>query len=190
MNTLDFILKKYGLAVEYPVKLDIKRNNLATLFKELGFKVGVEVGVFNGDYSKALCLANPELKLYSIDPWQGEDEPSEKIAREMLKPYNCEIIKKTSMEAVKDFKPESIDFVYIDGDHSFESVTEDLNAWEKIVRKGGIISGHDYFRVRFSHRRKPVRIAVDKYLNEHNIEKFFMVSKNHQSSWFWVKGEE
>ena len=91
------------------------------------------------------------------------------------------------MEAVKDFKPESIDFVYIDGDHSFETVYEDLTEWSKIVKKGGIVSGHDYFKVSFSHRRKPVMLAIDKYLAENNIEKFFMVNHRNESSWFFVK---
>jgi len=140
-----------------------------------------------GHTSEEICLINPELKLYSIDPWMDEYKSHEEVARERLKPYNCEIIKKTSMEAVKDFEPNSIDFVYIDGDHSFDCVLEDLTEWSKIVRKDGLVSGHDYLYVNHSHRRKPVRVAVDKYLKENGIEKFFMVNKNNQSSWFFIK---
>jgi len=189
MTTLEYILDKYkiGKDAKYPVVLNIKRYDLAGLFNELGFEIGAEIGVDKGEYSETMCLRNPSLKLYSIDPWDGVYSKSFPEAKKRLAKHNCEIIRKASMEAVKDFTPSSLDFVYIDGDHSYEHVLEDITGWSKIVRPGGIVSGHDYLRVRFKHRRMGVRKAVDQYLSSHNIKEFFMVHRNAQSSWFFVK---
>lgn len=50
------------------------------------------------------------------------------------------------MDVVKQFKDESLDFVYIDGNHSFQHVVNDLCEWEKKVKVGGIVAGHDYIK--------------------------------------------
>ena len=49
-----------------------------------------------------------------------------------------------SWDAAVNFADESIDFVFIDADHSYESVKKDIEAWLPKIRKNGIISGHDY----------------------------------------------
>lgn len=54
-------------------------------------------------------------------------------------------IRKKSMEAVKDFPDRSLDAVYIDGEHDEESVREDIKAWRKKLKFGGILCGHDYY---------------------------------------------
>ncbi len=48
------------------------------------------------------------------------------------------------MDALEDFEDNSLDFVYIDGDHNFKHISEDIYEWTKKVRSGGIVSGHDY----------------------------------------------
>ena len=161
MTTYEKILKKFELPddVKSPYKLKhFKRYDMAGMFKELGYKVGAEIGVYKGEYSEILCVQNPNLKLYCIDPWTVYETKENEFysqnqealdsfyeeTKQRLAPYNCEIIKKTSMEAVEDFAPNSLDFVYIDANHDFDHVTEDLREWAKIVRTDGIVSGHDY----------------------------------------------
>lgn len=212
MNTLEYILKKFNLEfnenTRLPIEIrDFDRETMATLFKELGFKVGVEVGVRGGGYSMVLCRDIPGLKLYGIDPYEVHEgyldhtlqsslDNFEKEAREKLAPYpTYEFIKKYSMDAVKDFENESLDFVYIDGDHSFETVTEDISKWGKKVRKGGIISGDDYFD-----HKGPSRIHVYQvirgYTDAYRIKPWFVVGskdivpgekRDHGRSWFFVK---
>lgn len=65
------------------------------------------------------------------------------------------ILRKTSVQAAKQFKANSLDFVFIDGSHDTESVCADIDAWFPKVKVGGIIAGHDYK----SHRE--VEIAVN-----------------------------
>lgn len=147
-----------GLKIEGKGRIDIpdcQRSDLPQFFVDLGFKVGVEIGVEEGYFSEELCKAG--LKIYSVDPWihspnwryQRTQKEMEKIygrAKKRLGQYpNNTIIRKYSMDAVEDFDNESLDFVYIDGNHEFRYIAEDIYEWTKKVRKGGIISGHDYF---------------------------------------------
>lgn len=53
-------------------------------------------------------------------------------------------IRKTSIEAAKDFEDESLDAVYIDAEHDEDSVREDIRAWRPKIKRGGILSGHDF----------------------------------------------
>jgi predicted O-methyltransferase YrrM len=65
-------------------------------------------------------------------------------------------IKSYSWEASKNFEDNSVDFVFIDADHEYESVVKDIDSWLPKVKKGGIISGHDYITW------KGVKLAVDQ----------------------------
>jgi len=58
-----------------------------------------------------------------------------------------------------------LDFVYIDADHSYKSVKEDINAWAPKVREGGIVAGHDYYLTRAGNIG--VIAAVNEYVKEH-----------------------
>ena len=177
------------------------RDDLPDLFKELGFKVGVEIGVGDGTFSEKLCKVG--LKMYSVDPYlaypeytarstQAEFDSLYERAREKLSPYDCTLIKKTSMDAVKDFKDGSIDFVYIDGHHGFKFVTEDICEWSKKVKKDGIISGHDYY---FASAKNgyicQVKEAVITYTRTMHIGNWFVVGgggserRDKFRSYFW-----
>jgi len=129
------------------------RIELAQHFATLGFKKGVEVGVCDGVYSEKLMENIPGLTLYGIDPYteypgypKERIEQKEKAAEERLGKYeNYVLVKARSVEAAKLVPDESLDFVFIDGEHTYPSVTEDIEAWYPKVRKGGIFSGHDYY---------------------------------------------
>ena len=170
-----------------------KRKELAKLFKERGFTKGVEVGVLTGKYSKILCKENPELELKSVDPYMEmycEEETNawgnkflDELfgkAKSFLAPYNCEIIRKPSLEAVVDFPYESLDFVYIDGSHHFDYVMVDIIEWGKRVRKGGIISGHDYCK-----SWNDVREAVNIYVDIHGAK--LNLTDDISSSWWFER---
>lgn len=174
------------------------RSELPQYFKSLGFVKGAEIGVYKGEFTNALCLAG--LFVYAIDPWLAYPEQTRQERQDFIYGHaqrylrrhkNCRIIRKTSMEAVKDFADESLDFVYIDGDHSFKSIACDIVEWEKKIRKGGIVSGHDY-RGQSSQFVEPV---VDAYVRAYNIKNLEIFSSIHQAkdrgdrqkSWMWVK---
>ena len=53
-------------------------------------------------------------------------------------------IRKSSVEAAKDFTDGSLDAVYIDASHDENSVREDIKTWRPKIKPGGVLSGHDY----------------------------------------------
>lgn len=210
MSTQDLILKKFGIdfddTTRTPIEIPgIGRKRLAELFSELGFNVGAEIGVREGEYSEVLCKANPKLKLYGIDPYVAysgyrdhiKDESFDDYyeeAKKRLEPYSYEFIRKFSFDAVNYFDDQSLDFVYIDGNHDFKNCTDDIAEWTKKVKYGGIISGHDYIKY-----RRPTNIhcyeVVNGYTSAYNIRPWFITSSKviedgHESvearSWMWI----
>lgn len=167
-----------------------KRDLFPVLFAEAGFTEGAEIGVRKGKYTRALCKANPNLHMLCVDPWAAyavhyPQERQDKIYEECLKTldgYNITIIRKTSMEAVKDIPLESLDFVYIDGNHKFDYVMEDIIHWAKRVRSGGIIACHDF------HYGSNVDVveAIKAYTRAHHIDPWY-VTKEAQPTAYWVK---
>lgn len=203
MKTLEFILNKFNLtyndSTAMPITLPLTgRNGLAKLFAELGFKTGAEIGVFEGAYSEILCKENPKLKLFSIDPWTPHKgyldyarkstlENAFNQAKTKLASLNAEIVKKYSQDALEDFLDGSLDFVYIDGDHSFQTCLDDINGWSNKVKTGGIIAGHDFGKSKNPHIK--VHEAVNEYTKSCNIKPWFVLTAEHPKSWMWVKNE-
>ena len=54
------------------------------------------------------------------------------------------VIQKESTKAAADFTDQSLDFVFIDANHSYEHVKADIEAWKPKMKVGGMLSGHDY----------------------------------------------
>ena len=201
MNSLDYLIAKYQVdpTAQSPIELPGTRTDLAAIFKDLGFKVGAEIGVERGLFSEQLCLANPGVKLYCIDSWEIHQECPEynkqhrldkyyAEAKVRLSKYHCELIKKYSIDAIRDFAPNSLDFVYIDANHRFDFIMNDIIQWSKIVRPGGIISGHDYHVQSLFHKIKyDVIAATNTYTQAHQIHPWFILTKERSASWFWVK---
>jgi len=176
---------------DVPMRISgFSRYDLAKLFKKLKFTKGVEVGVDKGRFSEFMCQINSKLELISIDPYAKDTDKKFHAlgnirfaqAQERLRKYNCQLVRENSMDAVKKFKDGYFDFVYIDGDHTFDFVIQDIIEWSKKVRVGGIVSGHDYEL----YRQGDVVAAVNAYTNRHRISKWFL-TEDKFPSWFWIK---
>lgn len=193
MDSLKYIQEKFEIDLEQksPIKLPIgKYRGLTSLFNELGCKVGAEIGVNRGKFSKWLCHKVRPLKLFLIDPYLSYQEYGEysnqdgldaiyEEAQVRLARYNCEFVKKKSMDAIGDFNDNSLDFVYIDANHAFEFVVNDIAEWSKKVKSGGIVSGHDY-----TNYMREVKIAVDGWVQVKRIKPWFLTG---HACWFWIK---
>lgn len=212
MDTLKYFLNKSSLI--NPVELpNVGRDDLCLWLAELDMKIGVEVGVAAGEYSEMICRANPQMKLYGIDPWipyKGyKDYTLESTFQklynktlERMKPYpNYEIIKDFSMDAIKRFDDNSLDFVYIDGNHKEPYITQDITEWFKKVRPGGILSGHDYARTNgkieggWDHNWE-VKPAVRRLASELGVNPWFVIGaegkipgtkRDNIRSWLYIK---
>ncbi len=127
--------------------------------------VGAEIGAWKGDFSsRILSKINPR-KLYLIDPYRyvaeygealyggrsGSQERMNEVYKSVVNRFRTEIsnerleiIRNSSRSALSNFQDNDLDWVYIDGDHTYEYVKKDLEtSWSK-VRIGGFITGDDY----------------------------------------------
>lgn len=203
METLKHILKKYKIdKTEDKIFLKIGRyKDIPKLFTELGFKKGVEIGVLDGAYSRELFKLIPGLYLIGVDPWESysgyKDFRKDRIAqayesaKEIYKGKNGKIIRgysndKKILDSIPD---ESLDFVYIDGNHAYEYVVADIANWSKKVRKGGVVAGHDYDDFSGTSRRYLMNVinAVDGWCKSYEISPLFIATNNRGATWFYVK---
>lgn len=173
---------------------ELGRDDLAKLLTGKGAEIGVEQGKF----SEVICQSSSNVKLYCVDAWQPykayvDHRRLDKLERfywrskKRLRPYGCTIIRKFSMDAVKDFEDCSLDFVYIDANHSYKNVTEDITEWSKKVKPGGIISGHDYIDHWSRGETYRVRPAVDDYVKLNDIKNLTIYAKDEFPSWMFIK---
>jgi len=156
------------------------RDLLGDLFFELGLNKGVEVGVKYGGFSVILCKKNPNIELSCVDIW---DIPHRyEGAKKALAPFNTTLLKKSSMEAVKEFEDGSLDFACIDANHTFNDTILDIIFWSEKVRSGGIVSVHDYANC----RKYGVVQAVDVYTRCNLIHNWY-VTREVIPTAIWVK---
>jgi len=190
MDTLKRICEIFGLTIpadaKPPMPIPGDRNRLAKLFGELNLNVGAEIGVERAAYTKVLAEANPHLKLYAIDAWRRYRSYRDHVSQTQLDDFEaqsraamagypkCELIKGWSTDVALDFPHGSLDFVYIDANHTFDYVMEDLICWGRRVRSGGIIAGHDFAR----HKGVWVVQAVHMYAYANNITTWFTTTES------------
>jgi len=174
----DFLIKYYG-------KKSIK-----------GIEIGVETGL---NAVKLLNTLNIE-KLYLIDPYREyiEEMGGDRLKRNLqlscrvnllkskrnLKNYkNIERIFEDSSDAIKDIK-ELCDFVYIDGNHSYDFVKKDIELYKDIIKKGGVIGGDDYIDKWFG-----VIKAVDEFIKKTGytlyLEKYKVSTGKNELGYFY-----
>ncbi len=143
---------------------------------------GVEVGVFRGVLSQYL-LRKGVARLFMVDTWAPADEQpehyretkdycagltaaecaaNEALARNVARDGRAVVLKLPSVEAAKQINDGSMDFVFLDADHSYEGVRADIAAWLPKVRKGGWIGGHDIDNPEPPFDFTGVRKAVDE----------------------------
>lgn len=178
---------------------------------------GVEVGTFRGEFSKELITSWPGT-LYMVDVWRPLDLNAYNDssnhgnfdydiytdAIRNIKGYEerAIMIRASSEKASEIFPDESLDFVYIDANHAYDYVKQDIALWYPKVKKGGWLCGHDYIDIRwyedpnftdngkdkhiwsgdYYHGVFGVNPAVDEFCKEHNLTGF--LTKEWFGSWF------
>lgn len=212
MDTLQYIVERFGLDLNvkrYPIAIpNFGRDGLAALFCELGFQAGAEIGVEQGLYTEVLCRANPNAEIHAVDSWAKYPEYREHVTQEKidqlhqnaierLQPFpHCKLHKGYSVDVARQFEAGSLDFVYIDANHTLEHVIQDISEWSKRVRRGGIISGHDYRINKPDPYRNHTIPAVHAWTDAYQIRPWFVLGtkdiqegevRDRPRSWMWVK---
>lgn len=129
--------------------------------------VGAEIGVHLGDFSNQILNVAKPRKLYLIDPYRHFDDAAHQSSlygdlagsqtamdqrfedvRARFAPQiergEVTMLRDLSVNAAKEIEDASLDYVYIDGDHLYEAVKEDIGIYFDKVKPGGLIFGDDY----------------------------------------------
>jgi len=137
---------------------EVSGKELYNLLKDKINLIGLEIGVERGGTAQMLLNMGCIEKLYGIDPYRGyvdldgkfirtQDEANS-IKAELLnivrKYPNYTLIEDYSDNCVSNFEDETLDFIFIDGHHSYEQCKKDINNYYPKIKKGGLVSGHDY----------------------------------------------
>jgi hypothetical protein len=162
------------------MKIIETREDLLDIFKK-GFKI-CEIGVFKGDFSKIIFNRLNPVELHLIDifegvmcsgdkdgnniVWTNLNEEYEKLLNLYKENKNVIIHKGKSYDIIKDFKDNYFDLIYIDGDHSYNGVKNDLNISYLKTKKNGFICGHDYNENKFYDVVK----AVNEFCDEKKLK--------------------
>ena len=151
----------------------------------------VEIGTWKGRTAIAMAVASPvSARIYCVDTWHGEvaDETAgaainplgtylgflDNVATFPI-PYGKIVsFPMTSVEASYWFRPDSVDLLYVDGNHEYDWVRKDLAWWYPKVRTGGILCGDDAF---FEGVKRATREFFGSRLSIEIDGKFWMVLK-------------
>jgi hypothetical protein len=166
------------------------RENMIRSFLKEGM-VGCELGVFAGEFAESLLRRKPK-ELTLIDCWSGDDgmlfsgdvdgNNGVSLSQEYL--YGLVVSRFGTTPHVKIFRgwtwdqipqipDNSLDYVYIDADHSYEGMKRDLRLIVTKLKPDAYLMGHDY-EMNFQKAKVPwkfgVRQAVDEFCSETNFE--------------------
>jgi len=141
--------------------------------------VGAEIGVLKGNFSAQLLRFARPSRLHLVDPWMQKNGDAfyDRVCRRFagkIARGTVVVHRARSTDAVDAL--EELDWVYIDGNHTYEHVKEDLASYHGIVKPGGVIAGDDYAMPGYPWG-DGVREAVDEFVRTHGYE---LIVKGHQ----------
>lgn len=164
-------------------------------------KVGVEIGVNNGQLSWRLLAGNRNIFLYMVDPWSADDvnesysttgdlkssfsnsdhDAAMNEAIDSVKQFDgrYKIMRMKSEDAAGKFGDSTLDFVFIDGDHSYDGCSLDMRLWYPKVKRGGLLCGHDY--------RDDMNFGVIRAVDEFCSNTGYKVRLGGNKTWFITK---
>ena len=131
---------------------------IAELINKYGINIYAEIGIYKGGNIRRIVRRCPHVKYYLVDPYKANPNKKGGIYRHdqehfdflksfvanNIKNYDAEWMYTTSLKASKKFDDDFFDMVFIDADHSYNAVKQDIKVWLPKIKPGGIIIGHDY----------------------------------------------
>ena len=169
------------------MKIYDNRNDMIKELVKPDSKI-LEIGVFKGEFAETLHKTNPSI-LYLVDCWENSNICSGNVDGNNVENYNgfslynlvkdklshysnIEIIRNYSQNFIPLLDNNTLDIVYIDGDHSYKGVKRDLELVYPKVKNGGYIMGHDYemnMNKAKNYYNFGVKKAVDEFCIKYNV---------------------
>jgi hypothetical protein len=160
------------------------RSDFGKLCEIQGYTVGLEIGVAYGENAEKI-LEHFTGHLHLVDPWTEQPKAVWPDGSCIGNPEHCFVYchgklsrfkprytvhRMMSDEAVSKFDNGSLDFVYLDGNHSRPQVDRDLENWWPKIKAGGIFGGHDYHNIMNDALWSEVEDAVNEFVKKHNLK--------------------
>lgn len=157
---LELDVKKIKNMLNTEKKTELQfRHELPLLLNELGLNgKGAEIGSFKGQFANTL-MNSWDGKLYMVDVWRPlsiEEYDDASNHKDHIDAYaeamgnirgmedRAFMLRMKGEDACEIFADESLDFVYIDANHTYDGVKNDIKDWYPKVKSGGLVMGHDY----------------------------------------------
>lgn len=146
--------KSWALTYQHPERW----NELNWLAEQASkHKLICEIGSWKGSSTRALA-DNTSGTVYAVDTfmgdiytredWEFRGNPPEWLYTEFIKNTsdlkNLVVVKMLSVDAAKELKDLRFDMIFIDAEHTYESVKSDILAWKPLLADGGLLCGHDF----------------------------------------------
>lgn len=168
----------------------------------------VEVGTHRGEFANILLSKWKGRMLHCVDPWNvpkgyenqvytlpdkgpTREDDYRYCAQTLLKYHGRVLLHRAlSKDACQEYGDNSMDFVYIDGDHNLQAVNADLRLWWHKVKKGGILAGHDWLcpGEKDGGWGRDIQAAVDMLMRRYDIDVYLIVEeKGLPWSYYMVK---
>jgi hypothetical protein len=147
----------------------------------------IEIGVWKGEFAREILSIGNIAELYLVDPWESipdvperwhaapqerMDQIYQEVANNFLKNEKVKIIREFSKKACKIFGDEYFDWLYLDANHSYEFVKEDLKQWWPKIKLGGFFCGDDYQEGKYQVEVLDFGVvkAVDEFVKDNHDE--------------------
>lgn len=162
---------------------------LGAMVAQMEKPVVLEIGSDIGDTANFLLDSNPELQLYSVDPYENYIDWNGKPLNERESMYNNLMnrlngysnrftqVRKTSDDAANDFQDEIFDVVFIDGLHTYDQLSKDCENYYSKVKPGGIFAGHDFTAIE----------GVNRAAKEFAAKVGKEILTTECDVWYWIK---
>lgn len=136
-----------------------------------------ELGVENGLFSKEIIARCTPSELILVDTWPDDTIKQACIANAMV-PEKTFLKQTMSVEYLNSVRENTLDWVYIDTDHTYATTKSELESAAKAVKNDGYICGHDYTSISYSGlKRYGVVEAVNEFCVKYNYEFIYLTAE-------------
>ena len=167
------------------------RAELGDLLRTRKAVRGVEIGVNLGEFAASILSRSCLRSLLLVDPWAGHrgGDGDEALAqcKLVMEPFGQRVsyLRQTSPAAAEHVCDGSVEWIYLDGSHTYTDVTADLGAWWPKLKRGGVYAGHDYCA---RHAHYGVIQAVDEFAAAHTANfELHIIQDGHWPTWWGLK---